>query len=286
MEGQDFELDCRGRKLQLSAGPVIMGVLNVTPDSFSDGGDYLDAAAAVRRGLALVAEGAGVIDIGGESTRPGAQAVAPEEQIARVEPVIRELAGQIDVPISIDTTSSKVAEAAVAAGAGIVNDISALRFDKDMAAFVAQAQVPVAVMHMQGRPGDMQANPTYLDVLKEVKDFLAERMAFAEGAGIARKRLIIDPGIGFGKTLEHNLLLMKHLDQFHSLGVPVLVGASRKRFIGSVLGIENPAERIWGTAATVAWCVQKGVQLVRVHDVKPMADVARVTWACRLGARE
>ena len=276
---QTHQLICPGGALSLSAGPVIMGILNVTPDSFSDGGRFLDPQVAVAQGLRMVQQGAGIIDVGGESTRPGAAAVPPDEQIRRVVPVIQALARETNACISIDTTSSKVATAALAAGAGIINDISALRFDRDMAALAAEKGVPVVLMHMLGEPGTMQGSPTYLDVVREVRDFLAERMAFATAAGIAQEQIVIDPGIGFGKTVEHNLLLMKKLEQFHSLGCALLVGPSRKSFIGKVLGIDDPADRLFGTAAAVARCTAAGAQIIRVHDVAEMSQVIQVTRA-------
>ena len=276
-----YQLQCRAGILQIADVPIIMGVLNVTPDSFSDGGEYINADLAVARGLEMVGQGADIIDIGGESTRPGAQAVGADEQIRRVCGVIRQLAAQTDVPISIDTTSSKVAAAALEAGGAIVNDISALRGDEGMAALVAQRCVPVILMHMQGVPGDMQKNPCYVDVVGEVKGFLAERIEFALSTGIKRSSIIVDPGIGFGKTLEHNLLLMGHLSEFGEFDVPVLVGASRKSFIGKILDIEDPAGRVFGTAATVALAVGAGVQMLRVHDVAEMGQVAKVAAAIR-----
>ena len=275
------ELNCCGRTVSFTAGPVIMGILNVTPDSFSDGGQFIDPAAALRHAIAMAADGAGMIDVGGESTRPGAAAVSPDEQIRRVVPVIEALAQEIDAPISIDTTNSEVAKAALAAGATIINDISALRFDDGMAPLAADTGAPVVLMHMLGEPGTMQAHPVYGDVVKEVRDFLAERIAFAQQAGIAAERIIIDPGIGFGKTVEHNLELMRNLEQFHQLGKAVLVGPSRKSFIGKVLGLESTADRLFGTAATVARCVEAGAHIIRVHDVKEMGQVARMAAAMK-----
>ena len=275
------ELNCRGKVVSFADGPVIMGILNVTPDSFSDGGEFIDAQVAVAHGLAMVAEGAGMIDVGGESTRPGSAAVTAQEQISRVVPVIEWLAAKIDVPISIDTTSSKVADAALEAGASVINDVSALRFDSEMAAVATEYQAPVVLMHMLGEPGTMQVDPTYVDVIKEVKEFLAKRIDYARAAGIAADQIVIDPGIGFGKTLEHNLTLMKGLAELHSLGAAVLVGPSRKAFIGKVLGLDKPADRVFGTAAAVARCVEAGVQIIRVHDVKEMAEVARMAAAMK-----
>lgn len=275
---RSYQLTWRGRPLQLGPEPVIMGILNVTPDSFSDGGNFYDHQKAVARGLNMADEGAGIIDIGGESTRPGAPSVSPEEQIRRVVPVIKVLADRLDIPISIDTTSSKVAGAALAAGASIINDISALTFDPEMATLAAQKQCPVILMHIQGNPQTMQQQPRYQDVVAEVLAYLQERIAYAISKGIVQHQIVVDPGIGFGKTVEHNLLLLKHIEKLHTLGVPLLVGTSRKSFIGKLLGVEAD-ERIFGTAATVAWCVAGGVQMMRVHDVGPMAQVAKIIAA-------
>jgi len=276
-----YQLDCRGKVLDLSAGPVIMGVLNVTPDSFSDGGEFIKSDRAVAQGLKMIAEGAGIIDVGGESTRPGAESVSDERQIERVVPVIRDLRRQTETPISIDTTSSKVARAALEAGATIINDISALRFDGQMAELAACERVPVILMHIQGKPRTMQTNPVYEDVVRDVKVFLNERIDYAVAAGIERSQIVIDPGFGFGKTVEHNLRLFRHISEFLKLNVPVLVGPSRKSFIGKILNITNPSERIFGTAAAVAWCVAEGVHIVRVHDVSEMDQVTRMITAIR-----
>lgn len=264
--------------MDFSGGCLIMGVLNVTPDSFSDGGQFLDAARAVARGLEMVSQGAAIVDIGGESTRPGAASVPPAEQVRRVVPVIESLARQTKVPISIDTCDVEVARAALAAGASILNDISALA-DDDMARLAAESQVPVVLMHMQGTPRTMQADPHYEDVVGEVLDFLVGRARRAESFGIPGERISIDPGIGFGKTIEHNLLLLKHIGRLVATGYRVLVGPSRKRFIGTITGREKPADRVFGTAATVALCAAAGVSIVRVHDVAAMQDVLRVVRA-------
>jgi dihydropteroate synthase len=264
--------------VDLSGRPRVMGVLNVTPDSFSDGGRFLDPAAAVEHGLRMVADGADWIDVGGESTRPGSGPVAADEQVRRVVPVIAGVAAASAVPISIDTTDAGVAEAALAAGACLINDVSALRFDPRMAALAAKTGAAVCLMHMLGEPRTMQRDPQYEDVTAEVCRFLADRVQFATGRGIAREAIVIDPGIGFGKTREHNLTLMRRLDAFAGLGVPLLVGTSRKRFIGDVLGLPV-GERQWGTAATVAWAVSHGARIVRVHDVFQMRQVVAMTWA-------
>jgi len=274
---RQYQLKCKSGVLSLGCEPIIMGVLNVTPDSFSDGGEFFDTASAVTHGMTMVCEGAGIIDIGGESTRPGAKPVSADQQIARVTPVIKTLADKTNTPISIDTTSSKVAKAALDAGASIINDISALRFDKEMAALAAQRSVPIILMHMLGTPADMQQKPSYLDVVQEVKQFLADRIAFAVAEGVDRSQIVVDPGIGFGKTVEHNLQLLNKLKDLNELGVPILVGPSRKSFIGKVLNLESPGDRLFGTAAAVAHCVSAGVQIIRVHDVKEMSQTAKLS---------
>jgi dihydropteroate synthase len=248
------------------AATRIMGILNVTPDSFSDGGRFLDPAAALDQGRRLVAEGADILDIGGESTRPGATPVPEDEEIARVAPVIAALcAGGLSAPISVDTRKAGVAAAALAAGAGVVNDVSALAHDAAMAGVVAGAGVPVILMHAGGPPETMQDDPRYDDVLLDVYDALSARVAVAEAAGIARERIMIDPGIGFGKTVAHNLALVRGLSLLHALGLPVLLGASRKRFIG-VLGGDGDG-RMPGSVAVALAGVAQGVQMLRVHDV-------------------
>ena len=262
-------------RLDFSVGCVVMGVLNVTPDSFSDGGQFFDSGRAVERGLQMAADGAAIIDIGGESTRPGSASVSDDEQIGRVVPVIKALCKKIDVPISVDTYKLEVAKAALEAGAAMINDISALS-DERMAELAAKHDVPVVLMHMQGTPATMQIEPKYEDVVSEVLEFLLERARRAEDAGIDRKKIFIDPGIGFGKTLEHNLLLLRDIDKFVAAGYRVLVGTSRKSFIGKLTGKEKPGERIFGTAATVALCAAAGVSIVRVHDVAEMVDVVKI----------
>lgn len=267
----------RGR-LDFSAGCLVMGILNVTPDSFSDGGRFLDPGQAVEHGLKMAADGAAVIDVGGESTRPGSKPAPPAEQIRRVVPVIGALAERVDIPISIDTTDVEVARAALLAGASILNDITGLA-DKRMTELAVQQQVPAILMHMQGTPATMQAEPHYDDVVAEVRGFLLARADRAVKLGIPRERVFIDPGIGFGKTLEHNLLLLRNLDRLVGTGYRVLVGPSRKGFIGTLTGRDRPAERVFGTAASVALCVAAGVSVVRVHDVREMADVVKVARA-------
>ncbi len=256
----------------------VMGILNVTPDSFSDGGLYRTPEEAIRRGLEMAEEGADIIDVGGESTRPGGVygatvPVSEDEELARVIPVIEGLAQRSDVTISVDTTKSAVAEAALSAGASMVNDISGLSFDGRMAAVVARHQAALVVMHIQGRPETMQQDPRYADVVAEVRQGLHNSVAAAEAAGV--NTIIIDPGIGFGKTLEHNLSLIKHLGEFRSLGRPILIGTSRKGFIGAIL--DRPVnERIFGTAASVALAVRNGANIVRVHDVRAMKQTVMV----------
>ena len=247
--------------------PRIMGILNVTPDSFSDGGLFLRPEAAVMQARVMAA-GADIIDIGGESTRPGAVEVALAEEIARTAPVIAALrAGGLDCPISIDTRKGGVAQAALAAGAGIVNDVSAMGFDAGMAGMVAGASAPVILMHAQGDPATMQADPQYDDVLLDVFDFLKARVAVADAAGIRRDRIAVDPGIGFGKSLQHNLTLLNRLSLFHDLGLPVLLGASRKRFIGTIGAETEAARRMPGSLAVALAGVAQGMQMIRVHDV-------------------
>lgn len=261
--------------------PLVMGVVNVTPDSFSDGGRYLDAGAALAHGLRLAEEGADILDVGGESTRPGAEPVDAADERARVLPVIRRLAGECPVPISIDTTKAGVAAAALRAGATIVNDVSAGRFDPDIMSVAAGAGAGYVAMHMRGEPRTMQDAPSYEDVVAEVTAFLAERLEVARQAGVPPERLIADPGIGFGKTVSHNLELLARLDEIvGALGVPVLVGTSRKSFIGAVLDVPVD-EREEGTLATVVWAVERGASIVRVHDVRSAVRALRLVDAVR-----
>ncbi|MFC1793649.1 dihydropteroate synthase [Planctomycetota bacterium] len=267
-----------GGRLDFSAGCAVMGVLNVTPDSFSDGGEFFDPDKAVEHGLQMVADGAAIIDVGGESTRPGSASVSADGQIQRVVPVIEALCEKTDVPVSIDTYQFEVAKAAVEAGAKIINDITALS-DERMGELAAERRVPVVLMHMQGTPATMQIEPEYDDVVGEVLEFLLDRAKRAEKFGISKDMIFIDPGIGFGKTSEHNLTLLRYIDKFVGSGYRVLVGTSRKRFIGKITGKEKTAERIFGTAATVALCAAAGVSIVRVHDVAEMVDVVKITNA-------
>jgi dihydropteroate synthase len=256
--------------------PRLMGILNVTPDSFSDGGRFLGEAAAVAQARAM-AEGAEIIDIGGESTRPGAVEVPVDEEVARTAPVIRALrAGGLTAPLSIDTRKAAVAAAALEAGAGIVNDVSAFDFDPALGPLVARAGVPVVLMHAQGVPATMQDDPRYGDVLLDVYDALAVRLARAEALGVDRSRIALDPGIGFGKTQAHNLALLRGLSLFHGLGCPILLGTSRKRFIGSIGRAEAPGDRAPGSIATALAGVAQGAQIIRIHDVAETRQALRL----------
>jgi len=270
-------LDCNGRLLRLDRTRV-MGIVNVTPDSFSESGAHQGTEAAVAHGLRLAAEGADLLDVGGESTRPGAEAVDAEEELRRVIPVIERLAAETTVPISVDTSKPEVMRAAVAAGAGMINDIHALRRDGALEA-AAELRVPVVLMHMQGRPRDMQDAPHYEDVVGEVHRFLAERVFAAEMAGIAKKLLVIDPGFGFGKNLQHNLSLLAGLQRFSDIGVPVLAGLSRKRSIAELTGRDGMDERVHGSVAAHLIAAQRGALLLRVHDVAATVDALKVWQA-------
>jgi dihydropteroate synthase len=268
-------LDCNGHPLALDR-PRIMGIVNVTPDSFSDGGAHDSTQAAIAHGLALAEEGADILDVGGESTRPGSQGVSVEEELARVIPVIEGLRAGCELPISVDTSKPEVMRAAVAAGAGMINDVWALRREGAMDA-AAQLAVPVCLMHMQGEPGTMQDDPRYEDVVAEVHGFFNQRLFACQMAGIERKRLLVDPGFGFGKTLEHNLRMLRQLPRFVELGVPVLAGLSRKGLIGQVTG-RPVGERVVGSAVAALIAVQNGATLVRAHDVGATADALKL-WA-------
>ena len=267
-------LDCAGRVLVLDR-PRVMGIVNVTPDSFSDGGAHATVEAAVAHALRLADEGADVLDIGGESTRPGAAEITVDEELARVVPVIERLAQATPLPISIDTSKPDVMRAAVAAGAGMINDVYALRREGALDA-AASLRVPVVLMHMQGEPRAMQDAPDYDDVVADVHRFLAERIFSAEMAGIEKKRIVVDPGFGFGKTAAHNLALLARFERFADLGVPVLAGLSRKRTIGELTGRDAPAERVHGSVAAHLIAVQRGAMLVRVHDVAATVDALKV----------
>ena len=271
-------MDCRGKQLTFGERTLIMGILNVTPDSFSDGGRHLDVTAAVNHVKEMVEDGADVIDIGGESSRPGASPASAAEELARVLPVIEGLVNEISVPVSIDTCKSAVARRALEAGAHIVNDITALRGDADMASVVGEMGAAVILMHMRGTPRTMQQSPVYDDVVSDISSWLRRRIAEAEMKGISSDRIIIDPGIGFGKTVNHNLEILRRLDEFRHLNKPILIGTSRKSFIGKILNLPVN-DRLEGTAATVTWAIAHGADMIRVHDVKAMHRVARMTDA-------
>lgn len=270
------------RSLRFEEKTVIMGVLNVTPDSFSDGGHYLSRENAANQALILEAEGADIIDIGGESTRPYAEKVSLEQELDRVIPVIEEIRDAVKVPISIDTYKAEVARKALDAGASIINDISALRFDPEMVSVAAEAKVPLILMHMKGTPGDMQNNPVYTDLMGEITDFFREIIEKAEKSGIARDMLILDPGIGFGKSFDHNLEIIRDLKKLSILDRPVLLGSSRKAFIGNILGSE-PEERDTGTMATLSAGIMNGAHIVRVHNVRMTRETVKVVDSIMAG---
>jgi dihydropteroate synthase len=271
-------LDIRGRHFDLGPRTWLMGVVNVTPDSFSDGGLYLETDKAVARGLELAFEGADIIDVGGESTRPGSRPTPEDEELERVVPVVRALRKKTEALLSVDTTKAAVARAALDAGADIVNDTSALRADPAMTALVARSGAGLILMHMQGTPLTMQEAPRYDDLIGEIGAFLAERMRAAVAAGIPAERLIVDPGIGFGKTYEHNLELLRRQEVFQALGRPVLVGVSRKAFLGVILDLP-PTRRLEGTIAAAVLAVERGAHILRVHDVGPVARAVRTAEA-------
>jgi dihydropteroate synthase len=267
--------------LDFSKKTYIMGVLNVTPDSFSDSGLYFDKSAAIKRAIQMVEDGADIIDIGGESTRPSSKPVTIEEELRRTIPVIEVLAKEIRVPISVDTYKSNVAKNALDAGASMVNDISGLRFDPVMPEIVSKYKVPVVIMHIKGRPKDMQQNPVYESLIPEIMDYLRIGIRIAIKSGISADKIIIDPGIGFGKTFSHNLEIINNLREFTLLEKPVLIGPSRKAFIGKILGDVPVTERLEGTAAVVATSIMNGANIIRVHDVKEMVRVAKATDAIK-----
>jgi dihydropteroate synthase len=276
------KLTTRHGSVDFSRRTVVMAILNITPDSFYDGGRHGEVSQAIRDGLSMAEGGAEIIDIGGESTRPGSRPVSEDEELARVLPVLHGLRREVKVPISIDTYKSKVAQRALEAGADMINDISALRFDPEMISVVAREQVPVVLMHMQGTPRTMQAEPRYDDVVREVRDFLAAQLYKALDEGIAQQAVVIDPGIGFGKTLEHNLALLRGLPALAALGQPVLVGASRKAFVGKILDLD-PEERLEGSLAAAVAAILNGANILRVHDVRETVRAARVADALRYG---
>lgn len=269
----------RGGTIEIGERTLVMGVLNVTPDSFSDGGEFIEKDTALDHALSMVEEGADIIDIGGESTRPGAEPVPLEVELERVVPVIKALRKASDVTISIDTCKSRVAEEALDAGADIINDITAFRLDPRMKEVASQRECPTVLMHIKGTPRDMQKNPVYDDVISEIYRYLSESIKLAVDAGLPEEQIIVDPGIGFGKTLGHNIEIIRNLRQFRSLGRPILIGVSRKSFIGAILGGKEPKERVWGTASAVAVSILNGASIVRVHDVAEMRDVVAVADA-------
>jgi dihydropteroate synthase len=281
---REFTLSCRGGSLSLSGRPRIMGVLNVTPDSFSDGGKFATRKQAVRRALEMVEEGADIIDVGGESTRPGSRGVSLAVERERVLPVLEELAGKTGVLLSVDTTKAQVAREAAAAGAHIVNDTSALSDDPEMGDVVRESGCAVVLMHRRGTPETMQNAPSYRSFFEEMLDELEERVDAATAAGIPRDRILVDPGVGFGKRLEDNLALHIRLPEMRNLGLPILFGPSRKSFLGALTG-KSAEERVFGTAASVALAVAGGAHLIRVHDVRAMMDVVRVSAAIAGGNR-
>ena len=278
---RDFSLSWSGHNLRLSERTHIMGIINVTPDSFSDGGLFFQKEKAVECGLTMARDGADIIDVGGESTRPYSEKVSIEEELKRVIPVIEALHREIAIPISIDTCKAEVAKQALLAGASIINDISALRFDPEMTSVAAEAGVPVIVMHMKGTPGDMQDNPTYDNLIHEILDFLKDAIDRAVKGGIRKDMSIVDPGIGFGKSFDHNLEIIKELNQFSSLERPILLGSSRKAFIGHILDKE-PDERDTGTMATISVGVLNGAHIVRVHNLKKALETIKVVDAIRM----
>ncbi|MCG7899599.1 MAG: dihydropteroate synthase [Candidatus Thiodiazotropha weberae] len=270
-------LDCAGKTLDLSQ-PQVMGILNLTPDSFSDGGRFTARDAAIKHAMQMIDEGAAIIDVGGESTRPGAQPVTAQQEMDRVIPLIETLAGEIPLPISVDTSKAEVMREAVSAGAGMINDVMALR-DSGALEAAAEAAVPVCLMHMQGEPRTMQCNPHYDDVVDDVKTFLQQRLDACVASGIPQDRLIVDPGFGFGKTLPHNLALLDGLQNLEQLGVPLLVGISRKSMIGALLGERAVEERLYGSLAAAVMAAMKGSAILRVHDVQATVDALKIVSA-------
>ena len=278
--GRTAQNAVRAGTLAGGTGPVVVGILNVTPDSFSDGGDFLDPEAAAEHAATMLDEGAGILDLGGESTRPGSDPVSQEEELRRVIPVIeRVLTVRQEAVISVDTYRAGTAAAAIEAGARIINDVTALRSDPRMASVVKEAACPVILMHMKGEPKTMQSEPHYEDVVREVRDFLARRAEYAVSAGIGPENVIVDPGIGFGKNLEHNLTLLRNLDDIVDLGFPVLIGASRKTFIGRITGVQEARERAFGTVATTVLAYERGATFFRVHDVRANREALAVAEA-------
>ena len=271
-------IKCGKYSLEIGKRTLVMGVVNVTPDSFSDGGQFFNAEKAIEHAKRLAKEGADIIDIGGESTRPGSDSLTLEEEMRRVIPVIEGISERLEVPISIDTYKSEIAKIALNAGASMINDISALRFDAKIADIAVDYDVPLILMHMKGTPKNMQIDPTYDSVVNEIKEFLRERINFAVSKGVKRKSIIIDPGIGFGKTTEHNYEIIRRLSELKELDLPILIGTSRKSFIGKTLDLDVN-ERLEGTLATITMSIINGADIVRVHDVKEVRRAARMTDA-------
>ncbi len=274
-------LDCAGKQLDLSR-PRVMGILNVTPDSFSDGGDFISPASAVSHAEQMLRQGADIIDVGGESTRPGAGAVSEQEELDRVIPVIEAISRRLSVLVSIDTSKPVVMREAIAAGAGLINDVMALQAPGAITT-AQELAVPTCLMHMQGRPRTMQKDPIYADVVSDIAEFFQQRIARCLAAGISRERLILDPGFGFGKTLEHNLTLLAGLDEFGKLGLPLLVGISRKSMIGAILNHAPADKRLYGSVAAAVMAMERGASILRVHDVKPTVDALAVFSAVKYG---
>ena len=282
MASKPLSLRWSSHFLDLDRRSCVMGVLNVTPDSFSDGGRFFERERAVEHGLEMAADGADIVDVGGESTRPYAEEIPVQQELDRVLPVIQALARELRIPISIDTVKARVAREALQAGASMINDVSALRFDPEMASLAAEAGVPVVLMHMKGVPRDMQENPVYDDLMGEITGFLKAALDRAVAAGIREEKIILDPGIGFGKTFEHNLVILRDLKRFRSLGRPLLVGPSRKAFLGGILDKKAP-ERETGTMAAVSAALLNGAHMVRVHNVKMAVETAKVIDAIKRG---
>ncbi len=278
-----MKLVWKGFSFDFSLKTYVMGILNVTPDSFSDGGLFLNRNRAVAHALRMQDEGADIIDIGGESTRPGAVGISTQEEIRRTSPIIEKIAKKVRVPISIDTYKADVAKAALSSGASFVNDISGLRFDPGMPGLIARKQVPVVIMHIKGTPNSMQKNPSYKSLIPEIMDYLRESIEIARMAGISEDKIIIDPGIGFGKTVSHNFEIIKRLDELTGFEKPILLGPSRKSFIGKTLGDLPAPERIEGTSAATAIGIINGANIIRVHDVKAMVRVAKIADALKRG---
>lgn len=271
-------IKCGHYNLEIGKRTLVMGIVNVTPDSFSDGGRFFDAEKAIEQAKLLASQGADIIDIGGESTRPGSESVTLGEEMRRVIPVIEGISEEVSIPISIDTCKSEVAKNALDKGASMINDISAMRSDSKIVDAALDHDAPIILMHMKGTPKNMQSNPSYTSVMGEIKEFLRDRVEFAISKGLERDSIIVDPGIGFGKTIEHNYEIIRKLSELKELELPILIGPSRKSFIGNTLGTDVE-DRLEGTLATITMCVMNGADMVRVHDVKEVLRVVRITDA-------